>query len=105
MRSFDAAFCRMMLSSAAYYINQERQGKGEPVCDMSPDYSRIMGRIGVSGFYITTGWGTWGFNPIPAGGGQMAELIATGEVPELIAPFGIDRFARDRMMASQRPHG
>ncbi|MCB0168006.1 MAG: FAD-dependent oxidoreductase, partial [Anaerolineae bacterium] len=46
------------------------------VCDMSPDYSPIMGKTGVEGFYITTGWGTWGFKAIPAGGEQMAQLIA-----------------------------
>ena len=42
------------------------------------------------GFLITTGWGTWGFKAIPAGGEQMAELIATGRTPELIAPFSLD---------------
>ena len=30
---------------------------------------------------------------------QMAELIATGTTPELIAPFALDRFARDHSMA------
>jgi sarcosine oxidase, subunit beta len=75
------------------------------VCDMSPDYSPIMGRTGVEGFYITTGWGTWGFKAIPAGGEQMAELIATGETPQLIAPFSLDRFARDRTLADRGSAG
>ena len=75
------------------------------VCDMSPDYSPILGSTGVPGFYITTGWGTWGFKAIPAGGEQIAQLIATGEVPELIAPFGLDRFARDRTMADRGSAG
>ena len=75
------------------------------VCDMSPDYSPIMGRTGVDGFYITTGWGTWGFKAIPAGGEQMAALIATGETPELIAPFSLDRFAGDRTMADRGSAG
>jgi sarcosine oxidase subunit beta len=48
------------------------------VCDMSPDYSPIMGVTGVAGFYITTGWGAWGFKAIPAGGEQLAGLIAMG---------------------------
>ncbi|MCB0021050.1 MAG: FAD-dependent oxidoreductase, partial [Anaerolineales bacterium] len=61
------------------------------VCDMSVDYSPIMGKTDVEGFYLTTGWGTWGFKAIPASGEQMAELIATGETPELIAPFSLDR--------------
>lgn len=75
------------------------------VCDMSPDYSPIMGKTGVDGFYITTGWGTWGFKAIPAGGEQMAALIATGQTPELIAPFALDRFARDRTLADRGSAG
>ena len=69
------------------------------VCDMSPDSSPIMGFTPVPGFVISTGWGTWGFKAIPAGGEQMAELIATGQTPEMIAPFSIDRFAVDRILA------
>lgn len=75
------------------------------VCDMSPDYSPIMGKTGVDGFVITTGWGTWGFKAIPAGGEQMAQLIATGETPELIAPFHLDRFRQDRTMADRGSAG
>lgn len=75
------------------------------VCDMSPDYSPIMGETGVEGFYITTGWGTWGFKAIPAGGEQLARLIAEGEVPELIEPFSLDRFARDRTLADRGSAG
>ncbi len=59
------------------------------ICDISPDYSPIMGFTGVDGLLITTGWGTWGFKAIPAGGEAMAELIATGETPQLIASFGL----------------
>ena len=69
------------------------------VCDLSPDSSPIMGVTPVEGFLVSTGWGTWGFKAIPAGGEQMAELIATGRTPELIAPFRLDRFARDRLLA------
>jgi sarcosine oxidase subunit beta len=75
------------------------------VCDMSPDYSPIMGETGIDGFLITTGWGTWGFKAIPVGGEQMARLIATGKTPDLIAPFKLDRFARDRTMADRGSAG
>ncbi len=75
------------------------------VCDMSPDYSPILGKSGVDGFYLTTGWGTWGFKAIPAGGEQMARLIAEEETPELIAPFSLDRFARDRTLADRGSSG
>jgi sarcosine oxidase subunit beta len=75
------------------------------ICDISPDYSPIMGFTGVDGLLITTGWGTWGFKAIPAGGEAMAELIATRKVPPLIAAFGLERFAADHAMADQGSAG
>jgi len=75
------------------------------LCDISADFSPIMGETGVDGFLITTGWGTWGFKAIPAGGEAMAELIATGRTPGLIAPFGLDRFRHDLAMADQASAG
>ena len=75
------------------------------ICDISADWSPIMGETGVPGFLITTGWGTWGFKAIPAGGEQMAELIATGRTPELIAPFSLARFASDHVLADQASAG
>jgi sarcosine oxidase subunit beta len=75
------------------------------ICDISPDYSPIMGFTGVDGLLITTGWGTWGFKAIPAGGEAMAELIATSRVPPLIAAFGLERFAADHAMADQGSAG
>jgi sarcosine oxidase subunit beta len=75
------------------------------ICDISPDYSPIMGFTGVDGLLVTTGWGTWGFKAIPAGGEAMAELIATSAVPSIISAFGLDRFARDHPMADQGSAG
>jgi sarcosine oxidase, subunit beta len=75
------------------------------VCDMSTDYSPIMGFTPAQNFLVTTGWGTWGFKAIPAGGEQMAALIATGRTPALIAPFALDRFQRDRTMADRGSAG
>ena len=75
------------------------------ICDITPDYSPIMGETGVDGFLVTTGWGTWGFKAIPAGGEAMAELIATGVTPTLIASFGLSRFAADHAMADQGSAG
>ena len=59
----------------------------------------------MDGFLITTGWGTWGFKAIPAGGEAMAELIATDAMPSLIASFGLERFAADQAMADQGSAG
>jgi sarcosine oxidase subunit beta len=75
------------------------------ICDMSPDYSPIMGETGVEGLLVTTGWGTWGFKAIPAGGEAMAELIATGHTPDLIAPFRLGRFAADRTLSDRGSSG
>lgn len=62
------------------------------LCDMTPDYSPIMGFTPVDGFLCDVGWGTYGFKAGPVSGEQMAECIATGAVPKLIAPFALDRF-------------
>jgi sarcosine oxidase subunit beta len=75
------------------------------ICDISVDFSPIMSRTPVDGFFITTGWGTWGFKAIPAGGEGMAELIATGTPPPLIAPFSLDRFRRDHVLADAGSSG
>jgi sarcosine oxidase subunit beta len=69
------------------------------ICDISADFSPIMSATGVDGFYVTTGWGTWGFKAIPAGGEGMAELIATGRPSALLAPFTLERFRRDHVLA------
>ena len=75
------------------------------ICDVSADFSPIMSATPAENLYVTTGWGTWGFKAIPAGGSLMAEMIATGETPELLRPFGLDRFARDHAMADQGSTG
>ena len=75
------------------------------ICDMSPDYSPLMGRTEVDRFVVTAGWGTWGFKAIPAGGKAMAELVATDTVPALIAPFRIDRFRDDRAIPDRSSAG
>jgi sarcosine oxidase subunit beta len=75
------------------------------LCDISADWSPILGETGVPGFLITTGWGTWGFKAIPASGKAMAELVATGKVPPLIAPFRLDRFHDDRAIPDRSSAG
>ncbi len=78
-------------------VNILRQWTG--LCDMTPDYSPIMGEVpGIRGFLVTCGWGTWGFKAAPVAGKRMAELIATGKMPEQIAPFSITRFAEGRLV-------
>ncbi|MEX1056202.1 MAG: FAD-dependent oxidoreductase [Natronospirillum sp.] len=65
------------------------------ITDMTPDYSPIMGLSPVENYYLDAGWGTWGFKATPICGKTMAELVASGgKVPELIAPFALERFER-----------
>ena len=63
------------------------------LCDMTPDFSPIMGRTPVEGFLVDVGWGTYGFKAGPVSGEAMAQCIASGETPEIIAAFGLERFA------------
>jgi sarcosine oxidase subunit beta len=46
----------------------------------------------VQGFYLDTGWGTWGFKATPVSGETMAHTIAHDDEPELIRPFALSRF-------------
>ena len=62
------------------------------MADMTPDFSPVMGLTPVENYYIDAGWGTWGFKATPVSGKRMAECIATGKQPDLLAPFALSRF-------------
>jgi sarcosine oxidase, subunit beta len=64
------------------------------IADMTPDFSPVMGLTPIENYFIDAGWGTWGFKATPVCGKRMAETIATGKPPKLIAPFALDRFGR-----------
>ena len=69
--------------------------------DMTPDFAPVMGLTPVENYYIDSGWGTWGFKATPVCGTSMAELIATGRVPELIKDFRLDRFRDFSLMGEK----
>jgi sarcosine oxidase subunit beta len=69
------------------------------LCDLSPDYSPILGVTEVDGFLISCGWGTYGFKAAPIVGTTLAELVATGRTPQLIAPFALERFRTDTLVS------
>jgi sarcosine oxidase subunit beta len=71
------------------------------LCDMTPDFSPVMGMTPVEGFYVDVGWGTYGFKAGPVSGETMAELIASGKTPELIAPFSLARFSEGRLVGEK----
>ncbi len=69
------------------------------LCDLSPDYSPILGKTEVDNFHISAGWGTYGFKAAPIVGKTLAELVATGRTPELIEPFALERFYEDKLVS------
>ncbi len=69
------------------------------LCDLSPDYSPILGVTEVEGFLVSCGWGTYGFKAAPIVGTTLAELIATRRTPKLIEPFVLERFYRDALVS------
>jgi sarcosine oxidase, subunit beta len=69
------------------------------LCDISPDYSPILGVTELENFHVSAGWGTYGFKAAPIVGKTLAELVATGRTPELIAPFRLERFYEDRLVS------
>jgi sarcosine oxidase subunit beta len=71
------------------------------VCDMTPDFSPVMGYTPVEGFLVDVGWGTYGFKAGPVSGKRMAELIATNRVPDLIAPFRLSRFEERELVGEK----
>ncbi len=71
------------------------------LCDMSPDFSPIMGTTPVKGFYLDAGWGTWGFKATPVSGKTMAATIANDHPDPLIESFRLSRF-RDFQLVGEK---
>ncbi|KIC08035.1 sarcosine oxidase subunit beta [Leisingera sp. ANG-M1] len=63
------------------------------IADIPMDGNAILGPTPVEGLMINAGWGYAGFKATPAVGHQMAALLATGQLPELLQPFAYERFA------------
>jgi sarcosine oxidase, subunit beta len=73
------------------HVKVVRQWAG--LADMTPDFAPIMGKTPVEGFYLDSGWGTWGFKATPVCGKTMSYTIAKDEDHELIKGFRLSRFA------------
>jgi sarcosine oxidase subunit beta len=71
------------------------------LCDMTPDFSPVMGLTPVDGFLVDVGWGTYGFKAGPVSGEAMAQCIATGKTPEIIAAFSLDRFTEGTLVGEK----
>ena len=73
------------------HTNINRQWAG--MADMTPDFAPIMGKTPIEGFYLDSGWGTWGFKATPVSGKTMAYTVANDRDHELIEGFRLSRFA------------
>ncbi|MCK6393842.1 FAD-dependent oxidoreductase [Zoogloea sp.] len=62
------------------------------MADMTPDFAPIMGKTPVEGFYLDSGWGTWGFKATPVCGKTMAHTLVNDTPHPLITGFSMDRF-------------
>jgi sarcosine oxidase, subunit beta len=71
------------------------------LCDMTPDYSPIMGVTPVDGFLVDVGWGTYGYKAGPVSGESMAELVASGKTPEIISAFALSRFGEGTLVGEK----
>jgi sarcosine oxidase, subunit beta len=69
------------------------------LCDLSPDYSPILGATELGNLHLSAGWGTYGFKAAPIVGTTLAELVASGRTPDLIAPFALERFHTDTLVS------
>ncbi len=59
----------------------------------SPDNAPLLGATALPGLFTATGHHRNGVLLTPVTGETMADLLATGRTPELLAPFAPDRFA------------
>jgi sarcosine oxidase subunit beta len=73
-------------------VKVNRQWAG--MADMTPDFAPIMGLTAVRGFYLDSGWGTWGFKATPVCGKTMSYTVARDQAHQLIQGFSLDRFER-----------
>lgn len=80
-------------------VKVNRQWAG--TADMTPDFAPIMGKTPVHGFYLDSGWGTWGFKATPVCGKTMSHTVATDSPHPLIEEFTIERFARYNLMGEK----
>jgi sarcosine oxidase, subunit beta len=72
------------------HVKVMRQWAG--MADMTPDFAPVMGKTAVEGFYLDSGWGTWGFKATPICGKTMSHTVAKDANHPLITGFSLDRF-------------
>lgn len=69
------------------------------IVDVSPDFAPILGPAAeVEGLWLDCGW-AYGFMGAPGAAMLLAESIAEGRTPALLAPFAVERLAEGRLIA------
>lgn len=71
------------------------------MADITPDYAPIMGLTAIEGFFVSGGWGTYGFKATPVSGKTMAFTIANRRPHSLIEGFSLDRFSTLSLMGEK----
>ena len=81
-----------MLEMFPFLSNVKVMRQWAGMADMTPDFAPVMGKTPVEGFYLDSGWGTWGFKATPVCGKTMAHTVATDTNHPLITGFSLERF-------------
>lgn len=98
---FVEGLCTHMLDLFPFlsHVKIVRQWAG--MADMTPDFAPIMGKTPIDGFYLDSGWGTWGFKATPVCGKTMAATVASDRPHELIREFSLDRFEQYNLVGEK----
>lgn len=81
-----------MLEMFPFLSNVKVMRQWAGMADMTPDFAPIMGITPVEGFYLDSGWGTWGFKATPVCGKTMSHTVVNDAPHPLITGFSLDRF-------------
>ncbi len=81
-----------MLDMFPFLSNVKINRQWAGMADMTPDFAPIMGKTQIKGFYLDSGWGTWGFKATPVCGKTMSYTVANDANHELIRGFTLSRF-------------
>ncbi|MDR0673201.1 MAG: FAD-dependent oxidoreductase [Zoogloeaceae bacterium] len=81
-----------MLNMFPFLSNVRVMRQWAGMADMTPDFAPIMGKTPLEGFYLDSGWGTWGFKATPIAGKTMAHTVVHDAPHPLITGFALDRF-------------
>jgi sarcosine oxidase subunit beta len=87
-------FVRLIPRLAGVRVLRHWAGLVSQTADMGP----VLGPVPeLEGLWLSCGW-LYGFMGAPAAGALLAQAIDEGQMPELIAPFGIERLRTGRLI-------